>query len=269
MDFTKTLERLNRDEVSFADVVSDILLKTQNAPDRIKMYIDEVDVYLRSEKRKIRFELLVFLGRIFSMKLTYENTKYEDLTDWQINTIKVCDHNGYKSFLDLPKLNKEKYAEALKEGDFYGLLVENRHLGKFIMGMGNLDDGELYFVNNPPDISFFEPYDNELKIIYSLKKSLTEYIEPNKETPPPPSKKQAKGNWGLVARYEFLKEFDIEERIKGLSENDKALVISQILGCNIDNAKKIKNGKYPTNETVEEQLERNQLISKIKQDLMS
>jgi hypothetical protein len=173
MDFDKILFRLNQREILLIDVIQEILNKTQREPDLIKMYIDEIDVYIKT------------------------------------------------------------YIDEVSE-----LMFSNGH--------------EYHFDKS------------EVMPIIELRDFLKNRIEQNQETPPPPSKKQAKNIWGLVARYEFLKEFEIENRIKGLSQSDKALVISQILGCNIDNAKKIINGKYPTNETHDEQLERNQLISKIK-----
>lgn len=78
-------------------------------------------------------------------------------------------------------------------------------------------------------------------------------------------KKQPKGVWGLVSRYNFLEYLGVWDKLNKLTETEKANAISQILGCNPDNAKKLKNGTYPTTETQTEQLERKQLIDLIKQ----
>jgi hypothetical protein len=102
------------------------------------------------------------------------------------------------------------------------------------------------------------------RILEDLKRSLEKYITPHQITIQPNEKPKSKDVWGLVARYNFLDEWGVLSGLKNLSETEKAKAISQILGCNLHNAKKLKNGTYPTNETKDEQLERKQLINLIK-----
>jgi hypothetical protein len=95
-------------------------------------------------------------------------------------------------------------------------------------------------------------------------------IEPNKQPRPIPTqvkeKPTSKDTWGLVARYNFLDDLGVLGLLENMTnQTKKAEAISQILGCNFDNAKKLKNGTYQTNETQTEQLERKQLIALIKQ----
>jgi hypothetical protein len=80
-------------------------------------------------------------------------------------------------------------------------------------------------------------------------------------------KKQPKDVWGLVSRYNFIKDLGALELLENMTnQTEKARAISQILGCNIDNAKKLKNGEYLTSEKEDDQLERKQLFELIKQN---
>jgi hypothetical protein len=134
------------------------------------------------------------------------------------------------------------------------------------------DEVENYLIDNTILFDWDIPSKEEIEAIFypdftkrleQLKSDLHDFIDNPTESNPkePPT---AKDVWGLVARYNFLDELGVLSALKNLSETEKAKAISQILGCNLHNAKKLKNGTYPTNETKDEQIERTQLINLIK-----
>lgn len=108
-------------------------------------------------------------------------------------------------------------------------------------------------------------YPDLCKSLNQLKTDLSDFID-NQNSMPSTEKKQAKGVWGLAARYNFIKDLEVIKRIELISnQTEIANAISQILGCSFDNAKKLKNGSYQVDETMEEQLERKQLFQLIEQ----
>ena len=240
MGFYDTLDDLRDcNNITQIEVINDILNQTQKDPERIQMFIDEIDFYLYAEKEELESEINSILQRIFNEGLTTENTKDLDLDKREKYILHICERDGIKSFFDIPK----------KKRDFIDL---NHPLAKKMNEVTIPDYNHFYFVG-------------EFWSIYSLKNKLKKYITPPQPEPQPePKKKQSKDSWGLVARYNILEYLGVWDNLNKLSETEKANAISQILGCNPDNAKKLKNGKYPTNETKDEQLERTQLIDLIK-----
>lgn len=108
-------------------------------------------------------------------------------------------------------------------------------------------------------------YPDLCKSLNQLKTDLLSFLDSQNETPST-EKKQAKAVWGLAARYNFIKDLEVIKRIELISnQTEIARAISQILGCSFDNAKKLKNGSYQVDETMEEQLERKQLFQLIEQ----
>lgn len=240
MRFYDTLDDLRDcNNITQIEVINDILNQTQKDPERIQMFIDEIDFYLYAEKEELESEINSILQRIFNEGLTTENTKDLDLDERGKYILHICERDGIKSFFDIPEKKRD-------------LIDSNHPLAKQMNEVTIRDYSHFYFVG-------------EFWSIYSLKNKLKKYITPPQpEQQPEPKKKQSKYVWGLVARYNFLKDLGVLDKLYKLTETDKAKAISQILNCNIDNAKKLKNGKYPTNETKDEQLERKQLIDLIK-----
>lgn len=108
-------------------------------------------------------------------------------------------------------------------------------------------------------------YPDLLKSTDQLKTDLLDFLDSQNEVPTS-EKKKSKDVWGLEARYNFLDDLGILDWIRGMSDQTlRATFISQVLGCSLDNAKKLKNEKYQAGETIEEQLERKQLFAIIKQ----
>jgi hypothetical protein len=210
MDFRKTLDQVRNDEISTAEVVNDILFKTQQEPDRINLFIVEIDLYLFGNEFDLS-PLLAFLHKVFNEKLTFENTKISELMSWQRLTINVCNAWGFESMSDLYKSSSE--STKLSENPLFVVFC---HIFKEIE---KKVEGCYDYRKSSSDRL-------DLVGIYYLKNSLKKYIEPNKELPPPPNKTpfkddQTKGlfeyivehwdndkatKWGYIWEYLFTKE---------------------------------------------------------------
>lgn len=164
MDFNKTLDQLNRSEISFSEVVNDVLNKAQNESERIKMYIDDIDIYLYQQERDLKRDFFSFLVKVFNENLTTENTKSIKLTYMQKKTLKICKEKGFKSLKDIP------YVDYDESSDLFPLHLEIKN--PFI----NVEKMYLHQF-----VKVFEPFES-LELVYFLKDTLKKYIEPKQET---------------------------------------------------------------------------------------
>lgn len=162
----------------------------------------------------------------------------------------------------------------LFEDDIKPTCIELKKRGFNDSMIKEIDERICDFLSNPSNKDFFEDknldyiklfFPDLLKPLYQLKTDLLSFLDSQNETPST-EKKQAKAVWGLAARYNFIKDLEVIKRIELISnQTEIAKAISQILGCSFDNAKKLKNGSYQVDETMEEQLERKQLFQLIEQ----
>jgi hypothetical protein len=237
MGFYETLDDLREGNITQIEVINDILNQTQKDPDRIQMFIDEIDFYLSMEQEELEAEISAILQRIFKEGLTSENTKDLNLNEREKFILYVCERDKIKSFFDIPEKKRD--------------LIDSEHpLAKQWneSTVFNPDYNHFYFVG-------------EFWTIYSLKNKLKKYI-----TPQPKEKTKAKDVWGLAARYNFLDELGVLKPLEksGITKKDLQIAVSQILGCNVYTARDLINGEYNAKETKDELLERHQLINLIK-----
>ena len=230
MGFYDTLDDLREGNITQIEVINDILNQTQKDPERIQMYIDEIDFYLFVEEEELEFEIRAILQRIFKEGLTSENTKDLNLNEREKFILYVCERDKFKSFFDLPFKEAENH-------------FKNKEMTRII-------DYQKTF------------YPHKFILIYSLKNKLKKYI-----TPQPKEKPKAKDVWRLAARYELLRDLGIIDKLRTSVEliKDRQKILMQILGINEDTAKKLLEDNYKQRETQTDQLERKQLIAYIKQ----
>jgi hypothetical protein len=77
------------------------------------------------------------------------------------------------------------------------------------------------------------------------------------------SLKKAKQLWSLPTRYKLFEELELLKIVRKFeTRNDQNFILSQILGINIDNAKKLINGTYIGKTQDTDDLECLQLIEK-------
>jgi hypothetical protein len=238
MGFYDTLDDLREGNITQIEVINDILNQTQKDPERIQMYIDEIDFYLFVEEEELEFEIRAILQRIFKEGLTSENTKDLNLNEREKFILYVCERDKIKSFFEIPEKKRD--------------LIDSEHpLAKQWneSTVFNPDYNHFYFVG-------------EFWTIYSLKNKLKKYI-----TPQPKEKPKAKDVWRLAARYELLRDLGIIDKLRTSVEliKDRQKILMQILGINEDTAKKLLEDNYKQRETQTDQLERKQLIAYIKQ----
>ena len=111
-----------------------------------------------------------------------------------------------------------------------------------------VDEGYFYlFVKNEDDIFKVYQYFRKLKEIIECFVSHENSNESIKKT----------SNWSLAQRYELLIMLGVIKKINLLdvSENSKHEIISNILNCNLDNARKIYTGTYNKGKVDIEKLE--------------
>jgi hypothetical protein len=198
---------------------------TNGLPKRIEILISEIDDFIKPKKQSLFKAYDYFLDIHFDLEPFF--ISFHDL-----------ENLGFE-FDDLQRIENESKSYCYD----FGI-------------------GERFSLKTETVVDFYYP--DFTKRLEQLKSDLHDFIDNPTESNPkePPT---AKDVWGLVARYNFLDGLGILSVLKNLSETEKAKAISQILGCNLHNAKKLKNGTYPTNETKDEQIERTQLINLIKQ----
>jgi len=256
MTTSELFEKLRDGEISRFDALNTVLTLTQKEPERINIFIDEVDYYVFNEKEGINNDIIVLLGYYFDDKLTKDEIFKEVVTDLDIietngdalyefdefDVLEICEAKNFKSWGDLPTRTVNSVNTESQFSKKYG------------------DSFDFPFSFE----SLFYPY--EFYPFYQLKSDLAKYLTPHQTTIQQNNKPKSKDVWGLVARYNFLDELGVLKTLEtsGLLKKDLQTVISKILGCNIYTARDLINREYNATETKNEQLERNQLINLIK-----
>jgi len=257
MKTSELFEKLRDGEISRFDALNTVLTLTQKEPERINIFIDEVDYYVFNEKEDINNDIIVLLGYYFDDKLTKDEIFKEVVTDLDIkltngdalyefdefDVLDICEAKNFKSWGDLPTRTVNS---VNTESEF-----SKKH--------GDSFDFPFSFE------SLFYPY--EFYPFYQLKRDLAKYLTPHQTTIQQNNKPKAKDVWRLAARYELLRDLGIIDKLRTSVEliKDRQKILMQILGINEDTAKKLLEGSYKQSETQTDQLERKQLIAYIKQ----
>jgi len=97
----------------------------------------------------------------------------------------------------------------------------------------------------------FRVCNDEVEELFSVEK-----IRETIENPPTDAKRKvAKTVWNNITRFKLLNQLGIEDMIitSGIPKGEQNKIVSQIMGVNIDNARKLIDGKYPPQvNTIEE-----------------
>jgi hypothetical protein len=111
MDFRKTLDQVRNDEISGMDVFNEILDKTRENPDRIKLYIEHIENYLLIKETGNGLPIMHFLREISTKNLTVENTNDIEYHEWQRECIEMFQDSGWESVEDM--MQETKKADSL------------------------------------------------------------------------------------------------------------------------------------------------------------
>lgn len=270
MSTKQTFDDLRRNVISRFEALDFCLKLTEKDVYRLNLLLNDLGQYLNNSKTDFEVIISCCFEKHYENKedkvwLEEFRRKHKGVDAFDINYREYLKPLKYPIVKTCSELLNEFFDEKSDwqnidwllnwQGVFLEIIESNN--------FDNLNDIPKTKENEPDFESVFYP--NEFTTLYQLKNDLLKYCEPQQPEPQPePKKKQAKDVWGLVARYNFLENLGVLDKLNKLSENDKSKVISQILGCNFDNAKKLKNGVYQRDETQTEQLERKQLIDLIK-----